>query len=103
ILISASNKNTTLPYTTLFRSDDELTELDEQLEKIMLGIPNIPHDSVPIGEDEEDNEEARSWGEKPSFNFEPKPHWDVATDLGILDRKSSRLNSSHVSISYAVF
>ena len=51
----------------------------------MLSIPNIPHESVPIGEDEEDNVEIRKWGEVRQFEFEPKPHWDVAGNLGILD------------------
>src|SRR5699024_2072466 len=65
--------------------DEKLHEVDERLNNILLSIPNIPHDSVPMGEDEDDNEFVRSWGEKRHFNFEPKPHWDVATDLGILD------------------
>lgn len=65
--------------------DTELDEIDEKLDHIMLSIPNIPHDSVPIGEDEDDNEEVRKWGDVPQFNFEPKAHWDIATDLGILD------------------
>src|SRR5690625_893932 len=65
--------------------DDELNELDEKLDKIMLGIPNIPHESVPFGEDEDDNEEIRKWGEIPVFDFEPQAHWDIGVDLGIVD------------------
>lgn len=65
--------------------DTELTEIDEKLDKMMLGIPNIPHESVPFGEDEDDNEEVRQWGELPEFTFEPQPHWDIGTNLGILD------------------
>ncbi|SEP58062.1 seryl-tRNA synthetase [Virgibacillus subterraneus] len=65
--------------------DKELKDIEEKLNYMMLSIPNIPHESVPIGEDEEDNVEARKWGEKPTFDFEAKPHWDVATDLDILD------------------
>lgn len=65
--------------------DTELTEIDEELDTIMLGIPNIPHDSVPTGEDEEDNEEVRKWGELPQFSFDPQAHWDIGTELGILD------------------
>ena len=52
---------------------------------MLLSIPNIPHESVPVGETEDDNVEARKWGEIHEFDFEPKPHWDVATDLEILD------------------
>jgi seryl-tRNA synthetase len=65
--------------------DTELTQVEEELNTILLHIPNIPHESVPIGETEDDNVEARHWGEIREFTFEPKPHWDVATNLGILD------------------
>lgn len=65
--------------------DQELNTIEEKLQLIMLSIPNIPHDSVPVGEDEEDNVEVRSWGEKPAFDFEPEAHWDIATKLGIVD------------------
>ncbi|WP_040977692.1 serine--tRNA ligase [Oceanobacillus jeddahense] len=65
--------------------DKELKEIEETLEHIMLSIPNLPHESVPVGEDEDDNVEARKWGEVPEFSFEAQPHWDVATNLDILD------------------
>ncbi|HHU19587.1 MAG TPA: serine--tRNA ligase [Bacilli bacterium] len=65
--------------------DDELKELDEKLEKIMFSIPNIPHESVPIGETEDDNVVARTWGEVATPEFEQKPHWELATELDILD------------------
>lgn len=65
--------------------DTELNEIQEKLDHMMLSIPNIPHESVPVGENEEDNIEIRKWGTTPSFDFEAKPHWDVATDLDILD------------------
>lgn len=65
--------------------DNELVEIDEKLDRVLLSIPNIPHESVPIGETEDDNVEVRSWGEKKSYDFEIKPHWDIGTDLDILD------------------
>ena len=65
--------------------DQQLRGIEEQLQQVMLSIPNIPHESVPVGEDEEDNVEVRKWGEIPEFDFEVKPHWDLGTDLGILD------------------
>src|SRR5690625_3638591 len=65
--------------------DTELTEIQEKLDQVMLSIPNIPHESVPIGEGEDDNIENRKWGEVPTYPFEPKAHWDIATDLDILD------------------
>src|SRR5690625_3101458 len=65
--------------------DAELNDIEEKLDYVMLSIPNIPHESVPVGEDEEDNVEVRNWGEKPTFSFEPKAHWDIATDVNIVD------------------
>ncbi len=65
--------------------DDELRGVEETLELLLLSIPNIPHESVPIGETEEDNIEIRQWGKVRDFEFEAKPHWDVADYLGILD------------------
>lgn len=65
--------------------DKQLKDIEEKLEQIMLSIPNLPHESVPVGEDEEDNIEARKWGDLPNFAFEAQPHWDVATNLDILD------------------
>ena len=65
--------------------DDELRVVEEELNQLLLSIPNIPHESVPVGETEDENVEARKWGEVRQFDFEPKPHWDVAGDLDILD------------------
>lgn len=65
--------------------DDELRVYEEQLETLLLNIPNIPHESVPIGATEDENIEIRKWGEISDFGFEPKPHWDLADNLGILD------------------
>lgn len=65
--------------------DEALGEVEESLQYIMLRTPNIPHDSVPIGDSEDDNVEIRTWGELPQFDFEPKPHWEVGTQLQLLD------------------
>ncbi|WP_186673698.1 serine--tRNA ligase [Sporosarcina sp. BP05] len=65
--------------------DEELNTVEEELNYIMMRTPNIPHDSVPVGDSEDDNVEIRVWGEKPEFGFEPKPHWEVGTDLNLLD------------------
>lgn len=65
--------------------DDELREVEQELQQILLQIPNIPHESVPIGKDENDNVEVRKWGDLPQFSFEPKPHWEIADRLNILD------------------
>lgn len=65
--------------------DEKLREAEETLETLLLNIPNIPHESVPVGETEDDNVEVRSWGEIQEFKFEAKPHWEIADGLGILD------------------
>ncbi|WP_046176587.1 serine--tRNA ligase [Domibacillus indicus] len=65
--------------------DADLRETEEKLEQLMLRMPNIPHESVPAGDSEDDNVEIRQWGEVPAFSFGAKPHWDLATDLDILD------------------
>ncbi|WP_379971519.1 serine--tRNA ligase [Ectobacillus sp. sgz5001026] len=65
--------------------DEELRVVEEDLQHILYTIPNIPHDSVPVGDTEDENIEIRKWGEIPQFTFEAKAHWDLATDLDIID------------------
>lgn len=65
--------------------DEQVREIDERLEEILLTIPNIPHESVPVGMNDEDNQEVRRWGEPREFSYSPKAHWDIGEDLGILD------------------
>ncbi|MFV8211558.1 serine--tRNA ligase [Streptococcus pluranimalium] len=65
--------------------DAELAEIDDKLTAIITILPNTPHDSVPVGADEDDNVEVRRWGTPRDFDFEPKAHWDLGEDLGILD------------------
>src|SRR5271157_4013810 len=60
-------------------------DLDVRLRDILVGIPNIPHASVPVGHGAEENVEVRRWGTPPKFDFTPKPHWDLGPELGILD------------------
>ncbi|PLT27674.1 serine--tRNA ligase [Peribacillus deserti] len=65
--------------------DTELREVESVLDKLLLSIPNIPHESVPVGDSEDDNVEIRTWGNVPQFDFEAKPHWDLADELNIID------------------
>jgi seryl-tRNA synthetase len=65
--------------------EERLSGLESECQSLVAGIPNLPHDSVPVGRDETANTEVRRVGEPRSFSFEPKPHWDVGSDLGILD------------------
>jgi len=60
-------------------------EYDTRLQEILTGIPNLPHESVPVGSKPEDNVEVRRWGTPPAFDFAPKPHWELGEQLGILD------------------
>jgi len=60
-------------------------DLDARLQDILAGIPNVPHSSVPVGHSAEDNVEVRRWGAPPTFDFAPKPHWELGADLGVLD------------------
>jgi seryl-tRNA synthetase len=61
------------------------SDLDARLREILVGIPNLPHTSVPVGGSADDNLEVRRWGTAPKFDFTPKAHWDLGTELGILD------------------
>ena len=63
----------------------ELAEVDEQLRALLLSGPNIPAESCPFGESEDDNPEVRRWGTPREFDFEPKAHWDLGPELGIID------------------
>ncbi len=65
--------------------DAQVREVEEELNRMMLTIPNIPDASVPDGDTDEDNVEIRKFGEPKNFSFEPKAHWDLGKDLGVLD------------------
>jgi seryl-tRNA synthetase len=61
------------------------SDLDGRLRDILAGIPNMPDASVPVGQSAEENVEVRRWGAPPTFDFAPKPHWDLGAELGVLD------------------
>jgi seryl-tRNA synthetase len=65
--------------------DQERKTLEEEIEKLLLNVPNLPHSSVPVGFDESCNVVEKSWGKIPRFEFEPRPHWEIGKILGILD------------------
>jgi seryl-tRNA synthetase len=65
--------------------DDKLKTIEEKLRDILLHIPNMPKDDVPIGKDDTENPEVRKWGTPKNFAYEPKAHWDIGSDLDILD------------------
>jgi seryl-tRNA synthetase len=65
--------------------DQEIRAIEERLEQILMVIPNLPHESVPVGKDERENREIRSWGEPRQFDFQPKSHDEIGNALGIMD------------------
>jgi seryl-tRNA synthetase len=65
--------------------DEQIRTVDEGLNEVMLWVPNLPHPSVPVGPDEEHNVIVRQEGTVPEFKFEPRPHWDLGPELGIID------------------
>ena len=65
--------------------EQSVDELDVSLKDVLSSIPNVPHESVPVGKDESDNVEVRRWGTPREFDFEPRAHWDIGPALGILD------------------
>lgn len=69
--------------------DIQVKEVDSELDAWMLTIPNLPHPSVPEGKSDEDNIEIRKFSEPTKFDFEPKAHWDLGSDLGILDSETA--------------
>ena len=60
-------------------------EIDQEMRTMLAGIPNVPHESVPVGRSADDNKEIRKWGKPPEFSFSPKPHWELGEQLGVLD------------------
>jgi seryl-tRNA synthetase len=70
---------------TIKEFDDKIKALEEKIEEFLLNVPNIPHESVPVGKDENENIELRKWGEPRQFDFEPLNHWDIGEMLGIID------------------
>ncbi len=75
--------------------DAELRALENEIKEIQSWVPNPPHSSVPIGQSEEDNVEIKKWGTPPELNFTPKPHWEIAENLGIIDfARGSKISGS---------
>jgi seryl-tRNA synthetase len=74
-------------------------ELETRLGEILGGIPNLPHESVPVGKTAEDNVEVRRWGAPPKFDFPPQPHWEIGEQLGILDlERATKLSGARFAV-----
>ncbi|HLB89792.1 MAG TPA: hypothetical protein VJK29_19190, partial [Terriglobales bacterium] len=74
-------------------------ELEARLHEILAGIPNVPNQTVPVGNTAEDNVEVRRWGEPPKFDFAPKPHWELGEQLGVLDlERAAKLSGARFAV-----
>jgi len=81
--------------------EDEKKEIERSLKNLLLQVPNIPHTSVPVGEDESGNVEVRRWGKPREFDFSPKAHWDLGPDIGLMDfERASKLSGSRFTVMY---
>ena len=79
--------------------EKQVEEADARLRAIMTTLPNIPHESVPIGRNEDDNKEVKRWGEPPKFDFTPKPHWELGEALGVLDlERAAKLTGARFAL-----
>lgn len=79
--------------------DQNLKEVEDKMEYLLMRIPNVPHPGVPQGETDDDNVEIRSWGETTNFDFESKAHWEIGTELGILDfETASKITGSRFTL-----
>ncbi|WP_077369321.1 serine--tRNA ligase [Anaerosalibacter sp. Marseille-P3206] len=79
--------------------DGEVKEIDVKLHDILLRIPNIPNENVPMGKTDEENVEIRKWGEPTKFDFEPKAHWDLGVDLDIFDfERASKITGARFTV-----
>ncbi|MBP1745910.1 MAG: serS [Deltaproteobacteria bacterium] len=79
--------------------EQELRAVEKEWEDILLVIPNIPHETVPVGSSDTDNKEVKIWGEKPSFDFAPLAHWDIGEKLDILDfKRAAKITGSRFTL-----
>ncbi len=79
--------------------EDLLRAVETEIEQLLLVVPNPPHESVPDGKDEHDNAVVRTWGERPAFSFQPRPHWDLGESLGILEwQQAAKLSGARFTI-----
>ena len=79
--------------------DEQLRNIDEEIKNLLLGTPNVPCGTIAVGKDENDNVEIRKFGEPTKFDFEPKAHWDLVTDLDIIDfERAGKITGSRFAV-----
>ncbi len=83
--------------------DEQAKAADEKLRDLLRRVPNIPHETVPVGRGAEENQEVRRWGEPRKFDFEPKAHWDLGPALGILDfERAAKIAGARFAVYYGM-
>src|SRR5579875_912618 len=88
---------------TIQQLDEQAKAADEKLRDLLRRVPNIPHESVPVGRGSEDNREIRRWGEPRKFDFQPKAHWDLGPELGILDfERAANIAGARFAVYYGI-
>ncbi len=79
--------------------DNELSSIEQSLQEIVMAIPNLCHASVPVGQDDSNNIEIKKWGEKPTFSFTPKPHWELGEQQDIIDfERAAKISGSRFAL-----
>jgi seryl-tRNA synthetase len=83
--------------------DAEASRVDTEFRDVLARVPNIPHESVPVGRSEHDNVEVRRWGAPREFDFAPKAHWDLGPELGILDlERAAKVTGARFAVYWGV-
>jgi len=83
--------------------DEKAKAVDESFRDLMAGVPNIPHESVPVGKGAEDNVEVRRWGQPREFDFQPKAHWDLGAELKILDlERATKVTGARFAVYWGI-
>jgi seryl-tRNA synthetase len=81
------------------QGEGAIGKIEEQLKSILASLPNLPHETVPVGRTTEDNAEVRQWGAPPKFDFAAKPHWELGEQLGVLDlERAAKLSGSRFAV-----
>jgi seryl-tRNA synthetase len=98
---TAQTEQTRLLKTQVESLEASAVSADERLREIMQTLPNLPQDGVPVGKDEHDNREEKTWGEQPKFDFPAKPHWELGEALGILDfNRAAKISGSRFVVHF---
>jgi seryl-tRNA synthetase len=85
------------------QEESAATDAENELRRVLENIPNLPHESVPVGSSAEDNVEVRRWGQPPQFDFAPKPHWELGEQLGILDfERAAKISGARFAVYMAL-